>query len=155
MKQVVLDLSAVALPPTIRTLLWCSTLLSLTSLPLEVVNATVTALIPTYNPNALEAPPGFPLVLHGGAIWQREMQWTSSLTCSHPWLHSAWDSHQSYWIHSLPVHSHCLPPCEALCHRAIFYTHFSSFLTLFPLHFSRLFHSILRISIPQHHTRSP
>ena len=40
------------------------------------------------------------------------------------------------------------------CHRAIFYTHFSSFLTSFPLHFSGLFHSILQISIPHQHTRS-
>ena len=39
------------------------------------------------------------------------------------------------------------------CHRAIFYTHFSSFLTSFPLHFSGLLHSILRISIPHQHTR--
>ena len=41
-----------------------------------------------------------------------------------------------------------------VCHRTIFYTHFSSFLVPFPLHFLGLFYSIRPISIPQHHTRS-
>ena len=42
----------------------------------------------------------------------------------------------------------------AKCHRAIFYTHFLSFLAPFPLHFFCLFYSIRQISIPQHHTHS-
>ena len=51
---------------------------------------------------------------------------------------------------SIPTITHSL----AICHRAIFYTHFSSFSTPFPLHFFGLFYSIRQISIPQQHTRS-
>ena len=42
-----------------------------------------------------------------------------------------------------------------VCHCAIFFTHFLSFLTPFPLHFSYLFHSVPRIFTPHHHSHFP
>ena len=49
----------------------------------------------------------------------------------------------------------CSHRTEESCHCAIFFTHFSSFLTPFPLHFSRLFHSIPSIFTSHCHTRFP
>ena len=54
----------------------------------------------------------------------------------------------------IPIPAPVRASVHTQCHRAIFYTHFSSFLAPFPLHFFGLFYSIRPIPIPQHHTRS-